>query len=299
MVRRWRLIGYFPILYNPTHLMHRSRRPRAARVHDARQRPGAVARPGVARLRTTRNRRAGAPRPKPLCFRPASRRCSRESPLPRTCPVSTPSARQKTLCFQPVSSRGSREKRCPKHAWIQRPPSVILLPKVPHSDALFSLRTTRSRRAGAPLTRRTWHTTTQKGANRNVRGFGWEISLTRLFRDAHRFPSTRWFPRAGGYTYDVGVWDVSIIQGPFSVAPCHPLQVVQLVALRFATFPSLNVTQIQAACVLTLLQSYCVVHGCSHVFSAHVDILSEISPIKNRRFLPGSCCIAPTRAIQC
>jgi hypothetical protein len=32
-------------------------------------------------------------------------------------------------------------------------------------------------------------------------------------------------PRTGGYTHDVGVWDVCIIQGPFSVAPCQTLGV--------------------------------------------------------------------------
>ena len=26
-------------------------------------------------------------------------------------------------------------------------------------------------------------------------------------------------PRTGGYAYDVGVWDLSIVQGPFSVKP--------------------------------------------------------------------------------
>jgi hypothetical protein len=35
-------------------------------------------------------------------------------------------------------------------------------------------------------------------------------------------------PRTGSYAYDVGVWDLSIIQGPFSVAPCQTV-------LRFAT----------------------------------------------------------------
>jgi hypothetical protein len=29
-------------------------------------------------------------------------------------------------------------------------------------------------------------------------------------------------PRTGGYTYGVGVWGLSIAQGPFSVAPCKP-----------------------------------------------------------------------------
>jgi hypothetical protein len=39
--------------------------------------------------------------------------------------------------------------------------------------------------------------------------------------------------RTRGYAYAVGVWDLSIVHGPFSVAPC------QTVALRFATFSSL------------------------------------------------------------
>jgi hypothetical protein len=41
-------------------------------------------------------------------------------------------------------------------------------------------------------------------------------------------------PRTGGYAFGVGVWDLSIIQGPFSVAPC------QILALRFAFFASCN-----------------------------------------------------------
>jgi hypothetical protein len=40
-------------------------------------------------------------------------------------------------------------------------------------------------------------------------------------------------PRTGGYAYDVGVRDLSIVQGPFSVAPCQTLK------LRFATVSSL------------------------------------------------------------
>jgi hypothetical protein len=42
--------------------------------------------------------------------------------------------------------------------------------------------------------------------------------------------------RTGGYAYDVGGWDLSIVQGPFSVAPCQTLETL---ALRFATFSSL------------------------------------------------------------
>jgi hypothetical protein len=40
-------------------------------------------------------------------------------------------------------------------------------------------------------------------------------------------------PCTEGYAYGVGVWDLSIIQGAFSVAPCQTL------TLRFATFASL------------------------------------------------------------
>jgi hypothetical protein len=32
-------------------------------------------------------------------------------------------------------------------------------------------------------------------------------------------------PRTAGYAYDVGVWGSSIVQGPFSVAPCQTLSV--------------------------------------------------------------------------
>jgi ABC-type sulfate/molybdate transport systems ATPase subunit len=39
--------------------------------------------------------------------------------------------------------------------------------------------------------------------------------------------------RTEGYPYDVGAWDLSIIQGPFSVAPCQTL------ASRFATIAPL------------------------------------------------------------
>jgi hypothetical protein len=38
--------------------------------------------------------------------------------------------------------------------------------------------------------------------------------------------------RTEGYAYDAKLWDLCIVQGPFSVAPCQSL------SLRFATFPS-------------------------------------------------------------
>jgi hypothetical protein len=55
-------------------------------------------------------------------------------------------------------------------------------------------------------------------ANRNVRG-EWEI--------AHEAAVSRHPPisldtivaRTRGYTYDATVWDLSLVQGPFSVAP--------------------------------------------------------------------------------
>jgi hypothetical protein len=47
-------------------------------------------------------------------------------------------------------------------------------------------------------------------------------------RDARRFPSTRWY----GTRTTLGFWDLSIVHGPFSVAPSQTL------ALRFATVAS-------------------------------------------------------------
>ena len=71
-----------------------------------------------------------------------------------------------------------------------------------------------------------------KVANRDIRVSGGR-SLTGAVT---RRPPVSIFtvvPRTVGYMYDVGVWDSSIVQGTFSVAPCQTL------ALRFATFPSL------------------------------------------------------------
>jgi hypothetical protein len=58
--------------------------------------------------------------------------------------------------------------------------------------------------------------------------FGWEIAHEAVSR---RPPVSldRVVARTGGYAYDVGVWDLSIVQGPFSVT-CQTLE------LRFATF---------------------------------------------------------------
>jgi hypothetical protein len=53
-------------------------------------------------------------------------------------------------------------------------------------------------------------------ASRGVEDSGWGIA------HAPRPPISLYTmaTRTGGYAYDVGVWDVSIVQGPFSVAPC-------------------------------------------------------------------------------
>jgi hypothetical protein len=53
-------------------------------------------------------------------------------------------------------------------------------------------------------------------------------------RSRGRFATPAEFPRQGrspyeDYTYTARVWDLSIVQGPFSVAPCQTLE------LRFAT----------------------------------------------------------------
>jgi hypothetical protein len=61
--------------------------------------------------------------------------------------------------------------------------------------------------------------------------------LTGPLRDARRVSLDTMVPRTGGYAYDVGVWSLSIIQGPFSVAPC------QILKSRFATFPHCPTTR--------------------------------------------------------
>jgi hypothetical protein len=67
-------------------------------------------------------------------------------------------------------------------------------------------------------------------------------SLTRPFRDARPIPSPgRIVARTEGYTYAASVWDLSIVQGPFSVAPRQTL------ALRFAAFASLYPTTVLLA----------------------------------------------------
>jgi hypothetical protein len=62
----------------------------------------------------------------------------------------------------------------------------------------------------------------KKVANRNDRDFGWEIVHEAVSR---RPPSSLYtfVARNHMYTYDADVWDLSIVQGPFSVAPCQTL----------------------------------------------------------------------------
>jgi hypothetical protein len=60
-----------------------------------------------------------------------------------------------------------------------------------------------------------------KVANRNVRDFGWEVAHAAVSR---RPPISfyRIVARTLMHTYAAKVWDLSIVQGPFSVAPAKP-----------------------------------------------------------------------------
>jgi hypothetical protein len=60
----------------------------------------------------------------------------------------------------------------------------------------------------------------QQVANRNGRDLGWEMAHAAV---TQRPPISLYTiaPRTGGFAYAVGVWDLSIIQGPFPVAPCQ------------------------------------------------------------------------------
>jgi hypothetical protein len=62
--------------------------------------------------------------------------------------------------------------------------------------------------------------------------FGWEITHAAVSRRPPISLDTI-VARAEGYTYNAKVWDLSIVQGPFSVAPCQTL------TSRFAPFASL------------------------------------------------------------
>jgi hypothetical protein len=59
-------------------------------------------------------------------------------------------------------------------------------------------------------------------ADRNSRDFGGAVAHGAVTR---RPPISLYtmVPRTKGHTYDVEVWDLSIVQGPFSVAPCPTL----------------------------------------------------------------------------
>jgi hypothetical protein len=58
-------------------------------------------------------------------------------------------------------------------------------------------------------------------ANRYGKDFGWEIAHGAVTRRPP-IPLYTLVARTGGYKYDVGVWDLSIAQGPFPV-PTNPL----------------------------------------------------------------------------
>jgi hypothetical protein len=59
----------------------------------------------------------------------------------------------------------------------------------------------------------------EKVANRHVRDFGWEMAHGAVSR---RPPISLYtiVPRTGGDAHAAKVWDLSIVQEPFSVAPC-------------------------------------------------------------------------------
>jgi hypothetical protein len=48
-------------------------------------------------------------------------------------------------------------------------------------------------------------------------------SLTRAVTRRPPLSLDTMVPRTAGYAYDATVWDLSIVQGPFSVAPCQTL----------------------------------------------------------------------------
>jgi hypothetical protein len=73
----------------------------------------------------------------------------------------------------------------------------------------------------------------QSSANRDALGISGGRALTGPFRDARRFPSTRWYPVPGATRTPLGFGIcLPVVQGPFSVAPLPSPE------FRFATFAS-------------------------------------------------------------
>jgi hypothetical protein len=62
----------------------------------------------------------------------------------------------------------------------------------------------------------------QKSQNRDHRDFGWGNAHSPVFATPADLPRHDGTPYRG-CAYDVGVWILSIVHGPFSVAPCQPL----------------------------------------------------------------------------
>ena len=73
----------------------------------------------------------------------------------------------------------------------------------------------------------------QQIANRNGRDFGWEIAHAAVF-PRHDVARTH------RYTYAANVWDLSIVQGPFPVAPCQLLRHDSQLCHRCTPQPSLT-----------------------------------------------------------
>jgi hypothetical protein len=59
-------------------------------------------------------------------------------------------------------------------------------------------------------------------ADRSGRGFGWEIAHAAVSPRPPN-PFSRMVARTEGYAYATKAWDLSLVQGPFSVAPCQAL----------------------------------------------------------------------------
>jgi hypothetical protein len=73
------------------------------------------------------------------------------------------------------------------------------------------------------------HTATERKLRIVTLGISCGRLLTGPFRDARRFPSTRWYTVPGATRTALGFGRLSIFQGPFYVAPCQTFNDSQLV----------------------------------------------------------------------
>jgi hypothetical protein len=122
-----------------------------------------------------------------------------------------------------------------------------------------------------------------KVANRDVWGFGWEIAHEAVSRRPP-IPLFTIVARTNMHTYTAKVWDLSLVQGPFSVAPCQTL------TLRFAacSSPYEMAHQLTCAMCVQVLAGRAAEVCASPDQWLYAEALADVMQLVGRSLLVGS-----------